>query len=620
MVLENKQGVSISYNELNVHQERSIGEEKSYKPETTIVGDVNVRVAKGILALAFFLLTYNIFQLASLKPSGYVVDIYSVMPEALTLSLILCFSIATSLLLCRIAKARCASIVLLFLVLLTILIIPYSLGYYSMGRADDMSYIGEYVHIARTGQISGWDIYPASPTIGATISVLTGVEAHIVSFIIPIVFSSLFVVGLYLFGRMFLTNRLYLNILLASSFILYLGPYNFLNVPHALFFAFLPTFLFVILKYINTKTASLSAIVVITSLLLSFTHPFIFFFIFVLLLSLLLLKPITKKLVDGDIRRLRTPLLIQLTCFMAWFIYSGTLLGSFRISIQAYLMNVTEPVMSKTIDKFSISGLDPISFITFILVSYGRYVIPSIVILVFIALCYKTINPATEESRKVRLLITMYSIALFVEVVLVFNPLIAHQVDRMANLLFIVYLQVPLFVISLLYYLKKPSKTFNRLAFKTAVVIAILSMTFGLSLIGAFDSPHIQRENSALTYNEVLGMKWIYGEREGQNMAAPLSQTGRFHALFDDGLRDNYTDVPDHFGYNASASSFIYLIPEFERPLYLVSLTSDQALYEEIPAYKSVNRYTYGDYQRLSFDDSVNSLYSGRDITIFLVY
>jgi hypothetical protein len=592
--------------------------DRCQKFEELTSSNIGSRISIIILTFAFTLLAYNILQISCLKPSGYIVDIYSIFPETLIPSLILCFPIAGLAIFSKNIKMRSAGIVLLFLILLTILIIPYSLGYYSMGRADDMSYIGEYVHISRTGHIAGWDIYPASPTIGAAITILTGLEAHIVSFIIPIVFSSLFVVGMYIFGRRFLTDRLYFNILLVSSFILYLGPYNFLNVPHALFFAFLPIFLFVILKYVKSKNFSLSAIMVILSLVLSFTHPFIFFFTLVLLLTLLILKPVTKGLLGGDIRRLRAPILIQLTCFMAWFIYSNTLLGSFKISVRAYLLEITEPVFSKSVDKFATAGLDLSSFITFLVIYYGRYIIPIIVILAFVILCYRKIDPHSDEKRSIRLLLILISIALIVELVLFVNPLIAHQVDRMANLLFIVYFQIPLFALSLLFFLNRPIRFLKSSAVKKTIVIILIATTFGLSLFGTFDSPHIQRTNSALTYNEVEGMRWTYEMRDGNYMAAPLSQIGRFHSLFDDGLKDNYSKIPDHFGYDQSTGSFVDFVSDFESHLYLVTLSCDRTMYEEIPAYKSVGRYTYADYQRLINDDSVNRIYSGRDIAISL--
>ena len=604
----------------NSHEDTSINDAPPLNVKNIAVGDMKARIVKGILAFAFLLLTYNLSQIATSESIGYAVDIYSVMPETLIPSLFLCFSIATSLMLGRSMGPRYACVLLLFLTLFTILIIPYSLGYYSMGRADDMSYIGEYVHISRAGHISNWNIYPASLIIGATLSVIIGVEAHIVSFIVPIVFSSLFVVGIYIFGRMFLTNRLYSNILFVSSFILYLGSYNFLNVPHALFFAFMPIFLFVIFRYVESKSFSYSIMIVLLSLLLSFTHPFVVFFILVLLSSLLIIKPISKKIINGDIGRLKTPLLIQFTCLLAWLIYSSTLLGSLKRSIRAFLLGITEPILSETAGKFATASLDPYSLLNFFIIYYGRYIIPTIVIIVFFVTYYRRVEVKTDTKRSVQLLLILYSISLIAEMVIFINPIISHQPDRISNLLFPVYFQVPLFALSLLFFLKKTSTRHNNVDLRKVAVIGIIVCTFGLSLYGAFDSPKIDRPNVALTYNEVAGMNWLYEFRDGENISAPISQIVRFHALFDDGIsgnsKDNDINIPDHFGYNDTSIIFTDIVKGYDGPLYVVILSTDVTLYEEIPAYKNVGRYSYGDFHQFLYDKSVNRIYSGLNIDI----
>jgi len=112
-----------------------------------------------------------------------------------------------------------------------ILLIPFMLGYYSMGRADDMSYIGEYVHISKTGAINGWDIYPGSLILGAILSIIPGLAANGAAFVMPVIFSFIFICGLCLCCRFFLKEEKLANIAVLSSFIFYLGPYNFSQRP-----------------------------------------------------------------------------------------------------------------------------------------------------------------------------------------------------------------------------------------------------------------------------------------------------------------------------------------------------------------------------------------------------
>lgn len=576
----------------------------------------NMRVVKGVLAIAFILLSFNIIQLASQKPIGYVTDIYSILPATLIPSLILCFFIASLAVILRIGWTRVVGIALLSLVLLVILVIPYSLGYHSMGRADDMSYIGEYVHIVRTGHVASWDIYPASPIIGSTISVLTGIEANIVSFIIPVVFTSLFVVGLYIFGRLFFNNRQYDDILLISSFILYLGPYNFLNVPHALFFAFLPIFLLITFRYVQSRNRSYSIMMVGLSLLIPITHPFIFLFVFILFSALLVLRPIVQKFVDGDIGRLKMPILIQLVLFLAWFISSDALIERLYWRLRSFFMDTSTDALSVTTNKFTSAALDPYSLLNFIITYYGRYIIPTVFIFVFLMICYKRIDKNSDTKRSLQVLLTLYLIALAVEIILFVNPIVSHQIDRLSNLLFIAYFQVPLFAFSLLYLYRIATDYRKIINLRKIIVIIVVLVTFGLSLLGTFDSPNINRPSVALTYNEVEGMKWIYENRDGHYTNSPISQTGRFHALLDDDDYDTRIRIPDHFGYNVTSNRFTDIVTNYRGPSYIVIFTTDMTLYEEVPAYKSVGRYSYEDYDKFLKDDSVNRIYSGLNIEI----
>lgn len=195
----------------------------------------------------FSLLIRNLFVLKFVQPVGYAVNIYSMFSFTFYLSFILCYFIAAVLVLNKNTKL---GFFILCLNHLEILLIPYMLGYYSMGRADDMSYIGEYLQIVNSGHFAAWDIYPASHSIGAFMSLLSGIEAHYVSFIIPIVFSFIFIVGIYLLSRELISQPTVCSLVIVSSFILYIGIYNFLNVPHALFFHY---FLCTYVAFINIQ-------------------------------------------------------------------------------------------------------------------------------------------------------------------------------------------------------------------------------------------------------------------------------------------------------------------------------------------------------------------------------
>ena len=575
----------------------------------------DVNYSKPLLAIGFLLIVHNLLILYFHQPKGYVVDIYSVLPPFFYGTSILCYLISSTVLLSDRGVIRKFGILLLILNHAAILLIPFMLGYYSMGRADDMSYIGEYFHISKTGAINGWDIYPGSLILGAILSIIPGLAANGAAFIMPVVFSFIFTGGLCLCCRFFLNEEKLVNIAVLSSFIFYLGPYNFLNVPHALFFAYMPIYIFILSRYIRRYDFANAVLILIPTLLIPFMHPFIVFFAVFLLLFLILFGRLLKRFIQGDYRRATYLFVVLITGFFSWFIYCETLLGSFRRSYRAYLQRAAEPVLFETTEKLARINADFFKMTKLLFVYYSRYFIPLIVISIALVLVYLRRDKISQflKSRMYFFLI-FYIVFLVVEAILFLNPMITHEADRLTNLNFMVYAQVPLFVLPLSVIFSE-SKLFNR---QTILLLILLTGTWSLSLFGTFDSPNIFRPNAALTYNEVKGMEWFYEARDSENIIVPLSQIGRFHHLFDDGESDNYIPVPDHFGYDFTNRSFAEINLEYGEQSYVILLTLDELLYQEVPGYVEVGRYTAEDYARFRNDWSVGAkIYDNQNIEIY---
>jgi hypothetical protein len=577
---------------------------------------LNRKYSKPLLTIGFLLIVHNFLTLHFHQPQGYVVDIYSVFPLSFYGASILCYLISSFVLLSDQGIMRKIGILLLILNHAAILLTPYMLGYYSMGRADDMSYIGEYVHISKTGTIDGWDIYPGSLILGSVLSIVSGLPASGAAFVMPVVFSFIFIGGLFLCCRLFLKEEKLVSIAVLSSFILYLGPYNFLNVPHALFFAYMPLFIFILSWYIKRPKFTTAALVIIPTVLVPFMHPYIVLFVVALLLVLILLGRVLNRFIQGDYWRATRPLVVLITGFFSWFIYCDTLLGSFRVSYRSYLQRTTEPVLLETADKLARINVDLFKITKLLFVYYGRYFIPLVIISIALILVYLKRDKISQFLKsRTHFFLIFYIMFLVAEAVLFLNPMFSHQPDRLTNLNFLVYAQVPLFVLALSVVFAK-SKFFNR---QTIILLLLLTGTWGLGLFGTFDSPNIFRTNVALTYNEVEGMEWFYEARDSENIIVPLSQIGRFHTLFDDGGSDNYIPVADHFGYDSSHRSFADINLEYNQQSYVVLLTLDEFLYQEVPGYVEVGRYTAGDYARFRNDQSIDvKAYDNLNIEVYI--
>jgi hypothetical protein len=564
--------------------------------------------------VGFFLLTRNLFLLKFVSSPGYTVDIYSMFPLTFYLSFIASYFIATLIILYNYKKL---GVFILCLNHLEILLIPYMLGYYSMGRADDMSYIGEYLQIVKSGHFADWNIYPASNTLGAFISLLSNIEAPQVSFIIPIVFSFIFILGVNLFSKELISNSFICSLVLVSSFILYLGVYNFLNVPHALFFALMPLYLCYFYKYLlNSKNVPLSIIFVLMTLTIPFTHPFIVFFVF----SVFLLHMVPITLSISPLNMFKIPqikmssFLLIVIVFAHWFI-STKLLKYSKQSYLAFVNKITEPVFFDATEKISRASLNFFDYLQLISFFYGRYVIPTIFIIIsFIFLHYNKKFLKIDMLKEYPYLIILYIASIILQLILLFNPIISHQPDRIMNLNFIVYSQIPLFSYALYFIFFKDSIVFK----KILQVCVILTFIWSLSLFGCLDSPNVYRTNAALTCNEVNGMSWFYQVKDDSSVSTPLSQINRFYDLFGTPEKsDIINHFPDHFGYVNESDTFEAINLGEDSTYYVVILTIDELLYQKVPGYMDVGRYNSSDFIKFRKDSSVNKIYDSLNIEIF---
>lgn len=576
--------------------------------------------------ICFTLLIRNALLLKYVEPVGYVIDLSSMFPFGFYLGLIFCYFVASLLVL----NNKLIGSVIFCINHIQILLIPYMLGYYSMGRSDDMSYIGEYLQIANSGSIASWDIYPSSHIIASCLSIVSNLDANLTSHIIYIIFSFSFIIGIYLFSREVLPQLHIKYLVLSSSFILYLGTYTFSIAPHALFFSFMPLYLFTMLKCSNTKNNSLflSLIFILMILIIPYTHPFILFcLITIFIFHIVFNIPSVQRIKSLNIPPISLQLfLILFVSFLSWLIYNEILMENLQRSYMLFLNKVTDPVFFETTEKLSKIEYGLSDYIELFLFFYGRYIFPTFFILVGFVVIY--LNKHTHNEKNIfseypnfLYLIFIYILFLFIQLILLFNPVISHTPYRIINLNFILYGQIPLFAISIYeLFCSNKSKSFLTIC----LACLILTLIFSFSLFGCLSGPRIGYPSWATTHNEIQGMKWFYDLRNEEAVASvPLSQIYRFHDILyghsDTGVKGAIKYFPDHFGYSDSIyPTLAELNFKQYKYFYVIILSYDELLYQEISSYAAVGRYNKSDFARLRNDVSVNKIYSSTNIEIFI--
>ena len=583
---------------------------------------VNKNQLLSLLSIfSFFLLMRTALILYFVEPVGYVTDIYSMFPLSFYIGLILCYFIATYLVL---NGKKIIGTLILCTNHLEILLIPYMLKYYSMGRADDMTYIGEYLQIANSGRIADWDIYPTSHIIGSGISIISNMEPHLVSFIIPILFSFIFIAGSYLFSKKLFPESDIKSLVIVSSFILYLGIYNVLNVPHALFFAFMPFYLYVINSYISNKSNSLpfSITFILITLMLPFSHPFIVFFsIIIFVYHAYINNFFTRSNKKSLFPKLKlNSLLVLMISFLSWFIYQGRLLNDLARSINVYINQIgRDPNVIWTAEKMSKINLSFFDYAQLLSFYYGRFIIPTFFIVICFVLIFRNKKIINQNYLKIyKSLLSLYIVFALIQLTFLLNPIIVHQPDRIMNLNFVVYAQIPLFAISLYVIFLNKNKSINNIL----LICFILTSIWTLSFFGVFDSEKVYRPNVALTYNEVEGMNWFADFHGNYPVSMMFEQSYRYPDILGFERSDwiYIKTMPDHFGYDSNAKkiSEVYLDPTNKYD-YLSITTLGELLYQELPGHKKVGRFRKEDFETLRNDASVSKVYDSLNIELYVV-
>jgi hypothetical protein len=437
----------------------------------------------------------------------------------------------------------------------------------------------------------------------------------------------MFIAGIYLFSKELFLDTNIRSLIIVSSFILYLGTYNFLNVPNALFFAFIPFYLYIILSYYSIKKSnaiSFSIVFILVTLIIPFTHPFIVFYLFVLFLLLMIVNAflIKRKNTFFNFSMPKLGLnafLILFVAYLTWFFFQGRLIRDLNRSINSYLNQIgRDPVAQWATEKASGVGFEIIDYLQIMIYFYGRYVIPTLFIFISVLYIYYNRDVLRNKYFKnIPFIVFLYISSLFSFLVLLINPVIIHQPDRILNLNFVVYAQIPLFALALhVLFFNKSKYVYNIL-----LVCVILTSIWTISFFGAFDSPHVYRPNAALAYNEVQGMSWLNDSNRGYPVSMVLDQANRYPDIL--GVsRSEWTIkvLPYNFGYNSTinALSEVYFDNGFDDYKGYLAITSlSELLYEEVP--KRSPMFVEEDFIKLRDDKSVNKIYESLNIKIYLV-
>ncbi|AKJ40478.1 hypothetical protein [Methanosarcina barkeri] len=583
-----------------------------------------------ITSISLLLLVYSLFILRGIQPEGYAVDIYEQLPFYFYLTLLLCYVSACVLLL---AYRKMSAVFILFLVHTAVLITPHMLGYVSIGRGEEFSYLG----LAGQGSfcnLSGFsNLSPTGPLLVSALAQVSGLETSALSYFLPVFFSIMFITGMFLFYRIFMSREKLVLTAFLSSLIPYFGHFQTSSVPYYLCFCLIPLYLLVLRKVISDKNRAMAVCLLFMIPLIPLAHPFIFAYLACFSLSLVFSSKIPKL---GFVRKTlslnslfsdashpagkKISIFAVLSLILVGFLLCAKyILQFFDVSISNLILR-TKMLMTAGFSTFPSTENGFFEFVHLLNLYYGKYYIPLIFILINSVIVWQNRKRFCQHFvRRYPRFLVLYIVTFFLELAFLLNPFIPYPPDKFANLSFIIFAQIPLLGYSLYIIFLRKGYT---LGLGSAVLVLCLLWTLGF--FTCFSSPYTGGVSEAISENEADGIQWLSGVREAYPYV--MSCTDKYEIITQPEIpgsnmsRTDLDDVSQKLLYtsknNSEGGISIEKVAENET-FYIAETTYSEALRTRGQGSNKTSVSTGGGTLKSQVADPVYKIYDSLNIKIY---
>lgn len=504
-----------------------------------ILSKLNNKLLHLITSISLLLLVYSLFILREIRPEGYAANIYELLPFHFYLILLICY-FSSCLVLLTYGKSSAA--VALLLVHITVLIIPHMLGYASVGRGDDFLYPGLTISTGASGNScpsAFSDLSPTGPLFISAVALVSGMGAQALSYFLPIFFSIIFITGMYMFYRGFMSREKLVSVTFVCSVIPYFGHFQASTVSYYLTFCLIPLCLLLLWNAISNKNRlAMIVCLLFMVILLPFSHPFIFTYLLYIALLLIFAGQVTQSELPKRVLSFKnffrdhisssSGKIVPLFIFLS-FTSVGVLLLSKYVSgfFDVFFSYLVWRIGTLTAAGFAtIPSMEPgiFEFIHLFDLYYGKYYIPLIFIIINTIIVWQNRKRFCQHFvRRYPRFLILYIASFFLELGFLLNPFMPYPPDRFANLSFIILAQIPLLGYSLYIVLL-------RKGYPTGLGAAILVLGFlwTLGFFSCFSSPYTGGVSEAVPQNEVEGVQWLVDSKAAYPYLVSSAEKGAY--------------------------------------------------------------------------------------------
>lgn len=605
-----------------------------------------MRVTKVLAIIAFIFMSLALYIIAITPPAtGYELNIYKAYPPYFWVFLIgsiacgICILVRQAF---RDEKSNwwLAGFLVIIFSNLIILTLPVFRGYAMFGREDALSHLGFMQDILVTGHIGTRNLYPMIHILGVSLLDIVGLSKGAVAVFIPALFSTAYMLGVYLLASVISRNRG--QALLVTAFV---APFLYADIQTQLHPSFSSLFMLPLLLYLYHRREKSSSnkvqwtiLVLILAFHIVFHHPEVALFAVVIFLSFglssILYRLVTNYKKTGLPkttwlnRNYGTLSIIMFVAFFTWYSSSSLVQGTFRATWDWLIYQTGHSTYQFYAAELAIVERSPYYIAELLFYSHGTILLYSLVSLIAIIFIWKWSLSRKKEADATIFTYGILTMASSLSIPFFwfayFEPM---HITRGARFL------IPMATIlnGLVVYELASAKFFSRFGkvkfFPRGKIIIgfTVLLIIGASIVGTFNvyrSPHIHLWNEYVTRYEIEGTSWLIEHQDGQT---PIQSFQVKIHRFEDlklGIQQNTAIIdreciPRHFGYDINESA----AETFDSPgRYLVTAEIDRKfpliLREEFRDYY----YTEDDFIRLSSDATVRKIYANGELEVWEVY
>jgi hypothetical protein len=602
------------------------------------------RFQKVTLIFLFFFLSVALIITWNTPATGYESSIYRSTPLILWVSLIASVIAGVTLVVIPIAKNELdqsplwkIGFLLVFLSYVVCLALFIIRGYYMWCMfGDPGEHIGWIKATLDTGHAPRGVIYPIIHIFLSETVFLTGLDLVILHKIVPVIFSALFILYMYVFAKTVFSNTAMVLLAGIVSCTIFTTDFYLNLIPSGLSSLLLPLVLFVIFKYLHQRRLAWAVLLSILVVLYPVFHPVSTIFIELVFLTLWIPHTVPeiakcihkRKITFPDPKNYILKLILPFLVILTWFIFW---ISSFRVWGNT-VRSIFQTVFSEGTPSEAMALLDTVSYaheygysvIEQVFKQYGVVMVLFGLSVLAVLLLLKNLHYDRYNKSLLSLLGPFGVLSIVIPVLFLFD--LPFNAFRFLHALMILMSTFSAYALYNILTYKRETSLLRGTTFASVFVIVIISGLFLGSLFNLYPSPYNLGMSYHNTDSEVAGMEHIYDYRD---VTTPLSGITVAPGRFADALltpkeraihhipmylkeRDR---VPWRFGYDIHSS----LSSVYDKEIDLIIIQKDKALYTDVLPDMAQHRFTKQDFERLKIDPGVDAIYSNGEFDFFKV-